>query len=294
MNEELSPDLMKLLEGLDPLREHDLQRVLAVGAARGGAQAIVSTPWRRARSHRATARSVRVRSGALGFAGALAAGLGAVGLWLSLGSSAPPTASALSFSEGDGYVIAKVVNPYASVSELKSELAANHLPVALRLLPVSPGLVGKVISIDQSGSPSNAVQPLQQGSCVNGPCTVGVKVARDFNGSGSIDIGRAARGGEQYASTPIGGSFAPGEPLHCSGLQGASVDKVMPALRRAKLTVVSWRKPGSSSWTKGSRAPANDEVQEVMPVAPGKVELWVGASAPAALHAISVSGCGAS
>ncbi len=294
MNEELTPDLMSLLRSVDPLRERDLERVLAAGAARGGAQAISAAPWRRARSHRGGPSAGRLRSGIVGLACGLAL-LGATMLALSLASSSPPTASALSFSESDGYVIARIVNPYASVSELARELAENHLHVSLRLLPVAPGLVGKVVSLGVDGSPSNGIQPLQKGRCVNGPCTVGVKVARDFKGSGSVDIGRAARRGEQYASTPIGGSFAAGEPLHCSGLQGASVAKLLPALARRRLRVVSWRLMAGGSSTAGSGAPSSDLVEEVMPIAPGKVELWVAPSANAGfapLHEASMRGCG--
>lgn len=295
MNEEPTTDPISLLASIDPLRERDLERVLAAGAARGGAQAISATPWRRARSHRG--RSAGLRSGIAGLAGAIAA-LGLAMLALSLASSSPPPASALSFSESGGYVIARIVNPYASVSELTRELAENHLRVSLRLLPVSPGLVGKVVSISVNGSPSNGIQPLQQGRCVNGPCTVGVKVARDFQGSGSIDIGRAARSGERYASTPIGGAFAPGEPLHCSGLQGASVAKVLAALAGKRLGVVSWRLMESGSSTAGGGAPPSDLVEEVMPIARGKVELWLAPAAHAGdfapLHEVSMRGCGSS
>jgi hypothetical protein len=280
----MTDHLSALLADLDPLREDELARVLAMGASRGGAERISATQWRRAR---ASGR------GAIGLAVAVAAAASlAVAIAISLASSSAPTAYALSFSEKDGYVIARIVNSYASVEELSRELAENHLHITLRLLPVPPGSVGNVLELQSE--PADGVQPLQEGHCVNGPCTVGVKVARGFAGRGLVYIGRPARRGESYASTPIGGAFAPGEALHCSGLQGATVARVLPVLREKKLTVVSWRELGSSQSRQGSGAPAGDRVQEVMPIAPGKVELWVGASAPAPLHAVSMSGCGGS
>ncbi len=290
MTQKITTDPIALLRRLDPLREQDLGQLLEAGRAHGGAERILATPWRRARAHRA------VRGSALGLAAAAAA-FGAVVLALSLASSSAPPAAALSFSESDGYVIAKIVNPYASVDEFRRELASNHLHVALKLLPASPGSVGKVAMTDINSGGANGIQPLTQGMCVNGPCTVGVKVARSFKGSGYVEIGRPARPGEKYESSPIGGAFAPGEPLHCSGLQGASVAKVLPALAAKRLHVVSWRLMASGSSSAGSGAPANDLVEEVMPIAPGRVELWVASAARAGfapLHDVSMRGCGSS
>ncbi len=293
MTHEIDTDLMGLLRRLDPLREQDLAQLLDGG----GAERILATRWRRARSHRGARGRRLAGMQALSLAAA-AAVLGAIVLVLSLASSSPPPAAALSFSERDGFVIAKIVNPYASVSEIRRELASNHLHVALRLLPVPPGSVGKVSMIDVNGRPADGIQPLTQGTCANGPCVVGLKVARGFTGSGYVEIGRAARSGERYASTPIGGAFAPGEPLHCSGLQGASVETVLPALARKSMRVVGWRIIASGASNAGNDAPPADRVEEVLPIAPGEVELWV---APAgrgegfsSLHAASMQGCGTS
>lgn len=272
MTDDLSTDLRSLLSGLDPLREDELAHVLEIGRSQGGAERIAATPWRRP-------RRPRTRAFGLAAAAAVAASIAAAAIAVSLTSSSTPTAYALSFSERGGYVIARIVNPYASVSELRRELAKNHLHVALHLLPVSPALVGKVVALDVNGKPTNGIQPLfdghsSKGHCVNGPCTVGVKVARDFKGSGAIYIGRPARGSERYGVTPTGGAFAAGEALHCSGLQGAQVGRLLPALHSKGLKVVRWRVVGSHPKA-GAAAPVDARVEEVMPVAPGQVELWV-------------------
>lgn len=294
----MTDEMTSLLQRIDPLREQELADVLEQGRTRGGAQRISATPWRRPR--RAARRTV-------GLAGAsIVAAAGAAVVLLSLSSSSTPDAEALSFSKDGNYVVARIVNPYATVAELKRELAANHLHVALKLVPVSPGSVGKVVMFDINGSPSSGIQPLSEGECANGPCTVGVKVARDYRGTGYVVIGRPAKPGERYESTPIGGSFAPGEALHCSGLEGAPLTQAMPVLRSKGLAVVRWRtvsgaggslrsamaklalRPGRQAAARRSELarlgrrgplavgmPELARVQEIAPVAPGKVEVLV-------------------
>lgn len=229
----MSDEVTRLLRSIDPLHEQDLAAVLERDAARGGAQRIVSTRWPRPCRARRRALTA-VSAGAVVAAGAMVAAF-------SLSPSSTPSAEALSFSQRGDYVIARIVNPFASVAELKRELAANHLHVALKLVPASPGSVGKVVMIDVNGTPSSGIQPLLEGKCANGPCTVGVKVARDYKGTGYVVIARPARPGERYESTPIGGAFAPGESLHCSGLSGASLTRALKVLHEKGLTVVRWR-----------------------------------------------------
>jgi hypothetical protein len=268
----MSDEVTRILQSVDPLNEQDLADVLQHGAARGGAQRIAATRWPRPRYAGRRALS------AVGMSAVLAAG--ATIAALSLSSSSTPSAEALSFSQRGEYVIARIVNPFASVDELKRELAANHLHVALKLVPASPGSVGKVVMIDVNGSPPSGIQPLYEGKCPNGPCTVGVKVARDYKGSGYVVIGRPARPGESYESTPIGGSFAPGEALHCSDLEGAPLKRLLPVLRSKGIAVVRWRRqsgaPFGSAPAKLLEAARDGlRAQQIAPVAPGKVEVWV-------------------
>jgi hypothetical protein len=239
----MSDEITDLLRRVDPLREDELANALERGRAAGGARRIAATPWPR------PARRGRRTLGAALIA-ALAA-IVAVTLSLLLSPSSTPSAEALSFSRQGGYVIARIVNPYASVSELRRELAANRLHVALKLVPASPGSVGKVVMIDVNGSPSSGIQPLQEGKCANGPCTVGVKVARDYKGTGYVVIGRPAKPGERYESTPIRGSFAPGEALHCSGLEGATLKRALAVLH-SKGLAVTLRRVASGATASGA------------------------------------------
>lgn len=276
----MSDEITDLLSGIDPLRDDELAKVLRLGHQRGGAHSISATRWR---------RPPRLGPRTLGVASAfVAAAVAALALSLSLSSSSTPAAEALSFSQRGNYVIARILNPYASVVELKRELAANHLHVALKLVPASPGSVGKVVMIDVNGTPASGIQPLLEGKCANGPCTVGVKVSRDYKGTGYIVIGRPAKPGERYESTPIGGSFAPGEALHCSGLEGARLRRALPVLRSKGLSVVRWRTVSGAHRALRMRELAR--VQEIAPVAPGKVEVWV---APSRLQRALGRSCGA-
>lgn len=279
----MSDEVTRILQSADPLNEQDLAQVLQHGAARGGARQIARTRWPRPRYAGRHALS------ALGTCAAIAAG--ATIAVLSLSSSSTPSAEALSFSQRGEWVIARILNPFASVSEIKRELDANHLHVALKLVPASPGSVGKVVMIDVNGSPSSGIEPLLEGKCANGPCTVGVKVARDYKGTGYVVIGRAAKPGERYESTPIGGAFAPGEALHCSGLEGAPLKRAIAVLHDKRLAVVKWRTPSGllAKLTPPTHrrlfksAPAKVlevarrrfRVQQIAPVAPGKVEVWL-------------------
>lgn len=287
----MSDEITLLLQSIDPLREQDLAQVLERGHRDGGAQRIAATRWRR--PQRVGVRALSAASiGALLAAGATVAGL-------SLSSSSTPNAEALSFSQHGNYVIARIINPFASAVELRRELAENHLHVALKLVPASPGSVGKVVMIDVNGTPESGIQPLFEGKCPNGPCTVGVKIARNYRGTGYVVIGRPAKPGERYQTTPIGGSFAPGESLHCSGLSGASLARTLRALERRGLSVVRWRTASGGSiaaqlraliarlrkisprGTQQSPAPELGKmvdrrwlVQQIEPVAAGKVEVW--------------------
>jgi hypothetical protein len=267
----MSDEITELLRRIDPLREDELFDVVERGRASGGAGRIASTRW-----PRPALRGRRTIGAALI---AAAAAIAAVTLSLSLSASSTPSAEALSFSQQGGYVIARIVNPYASVSELRRELAANHLHVALKLVPASPGSVGKVVMIDVNGSPSSGIQPLLKGKCANGPCTVGVKVARDYEGTGYVVIGRPAKPGEHYESTPIRGSFAPGEALHCSGLEGAPLKRALTVLQSKGLAVTLRRANAvlgrrAREGRSGFRLQPDLRVQQISPVAPGVVEVW--------------------
>jgi hypothetical protein len=137
-----------------------------------------------------------------------------------------------------GYIIATVTDPFAAQSSLDAAFRAAGLDIAVTLVPASPSAVGTVVEISEPSS-GPQIATLTGGSCVTGGggpgnCPVGLKIPRDFSGSGSITLGRPTRPGETYEST--NSAFAPGESLHCSGLIGATVATALPQLAATGIT----------------------------------------------------------
>lgn len=193
-----------------------------------------------------------------------------------------PAAGAVAFrTAAGGDIIATVTNPFAAVSQLRSAFAQRGFDITLNLVPVSPSLVGTVVySSDEGGS--SAIQPLQRGQCLNGGggCSIGVKIPASFAGRGYITLGRPARPGETYESQAS--AFAPGEPLHCSGLLGSRVIAAQSALERDHLTV-EWREVTAETSADGTQtshsttdtSPASSNyIWDADMTAPGKVAIW--------------------
>jgi hypothetical protein len=188
-------------------------------------------------------------------------------------------------STAGGDILATVTNPFAAANELKAAFAQRGFKITLTLVPVSPSLVGTVLYTSDNGG-SSAIQPLQQGRCLNGGggCTIGVKVPASFAGQGYITLGRPARAGENYESQAS--AFASGEALHCSGLLGDTVAAARPALAKSDLSV-EWREVTTETSPDGVQAshsqtdtspPSGNHIWDANMTAPGKVTIWTDAA----------------
>jgi len=221
--------------------------------------------------HRRRARlRVTLRRAALGLAGAAAA---AAALTLVPGSAVQPqSAAAVVFrSVASGDVIATVTDPFATQQRLDAAFATHGFQITVKLVPVSPSLVGTVVATDDDGT---GITPLGRGRCVTGggACPIGIRVARGFRGRGSITLGRPTRRGESYASTAS--AFAPGEALHCSGLLGARVRDALATLRRRGIAVAWWRDASASGGGTDTAPSATEYIWSADLLAPGKVGIW--------------------
>jgi hypothetical protein len=159
---------------------------------------------------------------------------------LATGSAVGPTpADAVSFhTTRHGYILASVTDPFATRTRLNAAFARQGLHITINLIPVSPSAVGRVVYMGISNSRGPQIQSLRQGDgCVSAAtgCLIGLKIPKHFTATATIGLGRQAKPGETYASGAS--AFAPGEPLHCSGLLGATVARALPVLARDKLTV---------------------------------------------------------
>jgi hypothetical protein len=196
---------------------------------------------------------------------------------------APQTAvGAVAFrAVAGGDIVATVTNPFAAASQLESAFAQRGFDITLTLVPVSPSRVGTVVYSSDDGG-SSAIQPLQRGQCLNGGggCAIGVRIPASFEGKGYIALGRPARPGEAYESQAS--AFAPGEPLHCSGLLGSRASAAQPVLEKDHLSV-EWREVTTSTSVSGTQtshstidsAPASGNyIWDADMMAPGKLAIW--------------------
>lgn len=187
--------------------------------------------------------------------------------------------AALTFSAQGRYLVVRVRDPLADPARYRREFAAHGMHIDLRLVPASPSVVGTVV---ESELPASITTIPARGKCFSGggACPVGVKIPLDYHGGGAITFGRAARPGEQYAST--NSAFAPGEALHCVDIRGRTVDDALRMLQRHKVRVALFhrdekRPDGSVVGENGPRGniPGTWYVSDADPYSPGEIMLWV-------------------
>ena len=140
----------------------------------------------------ASTRLVRQPRGRLGTAvGAVVAASCSLGLSLALLSSSVP-ASATSM------VRMRITDRGAAAEQLRSLFRAHRFDITVTQEPVSPRLVGSIIS--SSGSVLTGIT----GPCAGGAsgCTDGIVLPVHFTGPARIVVGRAARPGEAVPPAP--------------------------------------------------------------------------------------------
>lgn len=233
--------------------------------------------WRRS----ATRRRPLVLS-ALG--GVVAVAIAAAVLFT--GSAAVHPTPAVAFTTAaSGDIVATVTDPFAAQKQLDAAFAAHGFDITVKLVPVSPSLVGTLVGMGAgAGGSLSEIKPIEgNGPCVEGGagCPIGVEIPATFTGSGSIILGRPAQPGEQYAAA--GSAFAPGEALHCSGLIDAQVATASPILAADGINV-TWTAPtGSGGETVVTTTPsAQNYIWNATPIAPNQIRLQTEPTLPSA------------
>lgn len=160
-----------------------------------------------------------------------------------------PAQAAVQFSQDDGYIVAMVTDPFAAEQQLNAAFAAHHLDIDLKLVPVSPSIVGSVVFLE--GADIQSIFDKRYDGPM-GEQPVGLRIPTDFKGHASIVLGRPAKPGETYASA--GDAFAPGEALHGVDLVGMKARDAARVLDKMGLTV-AWRVDMPSSAGPASAAP---------------------------------------
>jgi hypothetical protein len=207
------------------VRDSDLAGLGESGSARALFNEIVDSSAPRAESNLRTLRTTRGRNWRVRPSLVWAAPCIIV---LVLGGSLMlrpgPAAAGIKIEIRSGQYVARVTDPEASRDELTAAFSQMDLDIAVTLVPVSPSLVGTIVSVSEEGEAGNSIRPLlNRERCVtgDGACPVGLRVPLDYSGQAEVVLGRAGFPGEELAS--VADAFAPGEILHCSDLYGLRV-----------------------------------------------------------------------
>ncbi|MCO5991955.1 hypothetical protein [Actinoallomurus rhizosphaericola] len=190
--------------------------------------------------------------------------------------------AALTFSTQGRYLIVKVKDPLADPARYRKEFAAHGMNIDLRLVPVSPSIVGTVVMSESEGDAIKVITA--RGRCRTGgggDCPVGLKIPLDYKAHSMEVFGRAARPGEQYSSTAP--ADAPGEVMHGLTYRGRTVAEVLAMLKKRHVTVPQYRYVAANGDNRPYQygvPPAKVKpgwfVHDADPWAQGQVMLWVG------------------
>jgi hypothetical protein len=206
-------------------------------------------------------------------------------------ASAPQTqAQALSFVTHGGSITVIVRDPLADPSRYRAEFAQHHLNISLKLIPVSPSLVGTLVYIGQSSGATDLTPITAKGRCYTGgagsACPVGVRVPAGFHGEANLVFGRAAKPGEQYGSAAS--AFGPGEAMYGMSISGERVSRILAQLRARHVTVPIFDDMGTHP--RPDQVPGSWYVYDAVPWAPQQVMLFVGPTAKQPSYGSGVRG----
>ncbi|WP_067479249.1 hypothetical protein [Actinomadura hibisca] len=158
------------------------------------------------------------------------------------------TAQALAFTERGDHLEVRVLDPDADPQTYRKQFAAHRLNVELRVAPVSPSLVGKMLAYDERTTARPRVTPLEgDRTCGEISCYPGVRIPSGLRNRVDLLFGRAAKPGERYE---IGGdAAAAGEPLAGVALKGRKVGEVRRLAGQRGVTIVKYRRTPSDCGT---------------------------------------------
>lgn len=190
-------------------------------------------------------------------------------------------AAALTITRRGDHINVRVRDPLADPKRYRAELAARGIKVRLSLVPASPSIVGTVVMLSTSdGTTERDIATITaKGECETGGggdrCPVGVRISVGYKGTADVVFARAARQGEQYASSaPV---TAPGEAMHGLAFRNHRVGEVLAALRKRKVTVPEYRSMvgNESRILRPAQVPPTWYVRDAVPWAKDQVLLFV-------------------
>ncbi len=157
--------------------------------------------------------------------------------------------------------------------EAEAELRAAGFDVAIELVPAGPSAVGRFVgTTDSGGLPTELVPAPGSGTSFT---TFSLPV--DWDGALRLQVGRPARPGEAYLG--FSDALAPGEPLACLPLPGASAAEAVAEVADRPVAVDFRRFDAPSTPALGPeelRGPyATWPVLRADAIAPGQVIVWL-------------------
>lgn len=212
-----------------PVRDEDVVSLTRSEAAEALFQEIIAGREPRRHRRRYPSLGLMWRRGVVAVATAC---LIAAGLLIAAPRLTSPAAAGVEITRQGGYLVATVVDLNADPEAMREAFRERGLDIDLRLVPVSPSLVGEIVAMsdDRAGIehlPDRARGCPEELRC--GP--IGLRIPLAWEGHADVTLGRRTRPGETYVSS--GSAFAPGEILHCvTGVIGASVANARSELSR--------------------------------------------------------------
>ncbi|WP_067821849.1 hypothetical protein [Actinomadura kijaniata] len=176
------------------------------------------------------------------------------------------TARALAFAQRGEFLEVRIVDPNADPEMYRKQFATHGLNVDLRVLPVSPSLVGTMLSYDEQTRTRPRVTPLDGGGgCGDLWCQPGVRVPTGLRDRVTLTFGRAARPGERYQIT--GDAAARGEPLNGVRVKGTEVGELRRVAKERGVRIVGYaemppRPEQSADWDFGEHVLKEDRVPD--------------------------------
>jgi hypothetical protein len=178
--------------------------------------------------------------------------------WILPGLGTRPASAALDIRREGGYYVVTVRDLFADPKLYQAQLRAKQLDITLRVVPVSPSLVGAVfppfdkrydgLTFEEMARRPDLIAPIHSpGTCTfEARCTIGVKVPVGYRGHADIRLGRKGRPGERYRG--FGQLDNPGEPLQCENFVNKTFDQVRAMLRARGVTIATIDVPLRGTW----------------------------------------------
>jgi hypothetical protein len=221
---------------------------------------------------------------AIGAVAAAAVAVAAVAGTAMLGQNASTAQAAVTCSKDHDYVVARIMDPLADQKRLKNDFRACGFDIDLKLVPVSPSVVGTIVMME-GDQKINTIDDPSCRTASGAQCPIGLRIEAGFTGKATVVLGRAARPGEPYTSTNT--SAQKGEALEGVSVKGRTVAEVEALIAQKHLTIahynVQWSLPdgrGYGDLTPRSKVDPTWRVTSVEPYAPGQVMLMIEPAGP--------------